>query len=337
MSPRNIVCNKCNKKINIRTQKHIFCDGDCGKKWHVPSCNNIAAEKYEEMLKDNTISWFCAPCKTKRASRRITLNTNNENENIFSPRDTLSNSNTTLITRVNSSANKSVSLEMIYEEIKSTKSNQESFQRTVSNLEKTLTDYKLIIDGITKENVDLRNENEILNTRIDNIEHHIDTANQQKLDQNIIINGVTETETEDIKDIVTTLCTSLKVQLNENEIDSAYRLKTASRNSGLPRSIVVKFTDKKKRNEILEHRKAKITTKILDMEDERNIYIAEQLTYRRQYLFKKARDVKRNKKVMFAWVKDGDIFIRRTEKSRVVKVINTKILNNLNYEPESDE
>lgn len=49
-----------------------------------------------------------------------------------------------------------------------------------------------------------------------------------------------------------------------------------------------------------------------------NIYINENLTKRNKKLFKKARDLKRNGDVKYAWCKNGKIFIRKTDDSKVI-------------------
>lgn len=67
-------CKKCNKNINLRTQKHIFCEGVCRNVWHAPKCGGVSEVNYEEILKNSDIPWFCEPCKTQRRQRRIMMN-----------------------------------------------------------------------------------------------------------------------------------------------------------------------------------------------------------------------------------------------------------------------
>lgn len=58
----------------------------------------------------------------------------------------------------------------------------------------------------------------------------------------------------------------------------------------------------------------------LQANQRRPVYISEQLTKRRQYLSKMARELKRKKKVDFVWISDGDLFIRKNKDSTAVKV-----------------
>lgn len=72
-STNKLICHKCNKNINTRTQKHIFCEGVCRKVWHVPKCSSVTEVEYKGLLKNSDISWFCEPCKTQRVQRRSVM------------------------------------------------------------------------------------------------------------------------------------------------------------------------------------------------------------------------------------------------------------------------
>lgn len=178
-------CFKCKKNINLRTSKYLICDGECKKKWHT-KCLELSDEKIGELLKNTQIPWFCVLCSKKVSQRRLTMGSNETSQhtpttpNVFN----FENSNDEI------NNHNGITLEMIYQEVKSIKINQETFQRSIKNLEKTMQDYKIIMDKLTQENIDLRNENTNLNKKINNIEYNIDTKEQQKLENNLVINGV---------------------------------------------------------------------------------------------------------------------------------------------------
>lgn len=71
---------------------------------------------------------------------------------------------------------------------------------------------------------------------------------------------------------------------------------------------------------ILNGKKEKtLNTSILYPDAEnRLIYINENMTKYYRMLLKKARDLKRNGTVNFAWFKIGKVLIRKTEKSKVI-------------------
>lgn len=332
---RNINCDKCKKNINFRSQKHIYCDGECKKYWHWPNCINVSEEKYNEIVNNVEINYSCKPCKTKRQEKRNTLNlTLNVPHNI--PHN---NNSSAISTPTTPLIGSNITLENIYSEMKNISNTQRKIQDAISAIELTLHDYKIITDNLTQENVELRNQNAKLNERINSIEYNIDTEKQNLLKNNIIINGIDESEDENIEEIVRQIGNVLTVHIAASNIKTAMRQQTMNADNGLGKSIIVEFNDKKTRDDIIkqykENRKLEnkdriSTKKILNNTTiDRSIYISEQLTKRKQYLCKVARDMKREKRVEFVWVKDGDVYIRKYSGAPAVKIKTTQQLHNI--------
>lgn len=227
------------------------------------------------------------------------------------------------LTQIAALSGNHVTLELIYTEIKTLKSQQELYQKTINELKIIINDYKNIVNNVTEENVELKNEIETLHSKLDNVEYLMDNRDQQNLNNNLIINGAQEIENENTAQIVLQIAKHLNVNVDGNDIKSTSRKATMNENAGFPRSIVVEFHNKTLRDEILKNKKTKrITTKNLDenTNNERPIYISEQLTARKQYIFKIARDMKRSQQIKFAWAKNGELFIRKAEDSRIIKI-----------------
>lgn len=201
-----------------------------------------------------------------------------------------------------------------------------------------MTDCRAILDSVIQENIDLRNEIAILHTKLNHVDHLMDSKDQTGLDCNIVINGVVEEQNEEVPKIVVQIATALKVPIDASDIRTAHRKMTANAESGLPRSIIVEFKNKSKRDEILELRKTTtLATQCVQLSQTpdkpfRPIYIAEQLTSRKQFIFKMARDIKRANKIKFAWAKNGDIFIRQSERSKIIKIKHIQQLKQLQNE-----
>lgn len=325
-------CHKCKKNINLRTQKYIICEGICKKVWHVPKCIEVSEEQHAEITRNVEISWFCDPCKDKRRQRRSVMyepNTNTPSSPAISNTNQLNIDVGTAITTVQGNQ---VTLELIYREIKSIREEQANYQRKMDGLKTVIDDCKAIIENITQENIELRNEIDILHNKINNVDHTIDTQDQHGLDHNLVFNGVTEFTNENTTQAIMQIATALKVSIEEEHIKTAVRKTTTSTDSGFPRSIIVTFRNKEKRDEILATKRTQITTQCLgqiDGEQYRPIYVAEQLTARKQYLFKMARDIKRAQFIKFAWARNGEIFIRKTENSRIIKIKHSDQLKQL--------
>lgn len=153
----------------------------------------------------------------------------------------------------------------------------------------------------------------------------MDTQDQHGLEHNLVFNGVTEYPNENTTQANMQIATALKVSIEEKHIKTAFRKSITNIGSGFPRSIIVSFQNKEKRDEILTKRRTQITTQCRTAPSD--ICAAEQLTERKQYLFKLARDIKRAKIIKFAWARNGEIFIRVTEESRIIKMKHCDQLN----------
>lgn len=341
MAPKGrLSCSKCNQIINSRTQKSIFCEGGCLKVWHVPKCSTVSEVEYEEIINNSEIPWFCDACKHKRLERRSIMcevRSNASLNNTTNP----SVSKTPNTVKNDTPKHSQITIELIYEEIKTLKHQNEIYQKTISDLKIFLDDYKEIVESITQENILLKNEISKLHDKLIAVDQKIDNTDQHGMANNLVINGVIESENENATKVTIQIAQALNVNLETTEIKSATRKATTNVNSGLPRSIIVQFNNKITRDNILKNKKTRITNKTINnntkKEDDRTIYISEQLTSRKQYLFKMARDLKRSNTIQFAWVKEGNIFIRRTEDSRIIKIHTADQIKQLQNEYCSDE
>lgn len=251
----NSKCFTCKLKINIRGQKQIFCDGDCKRCWHAPKCLNISDKVLDEIANNVEKSWFCSQCTAKRQQRRSTMN-NSGNINIES-NDSVSTPKLTSTLTASSFKSKTITLDDIYEEIIKTNRSQIEVERKLNVLQKTIDDYKNIIDALTEENIELRNSNNTLLKRVNNIDYAIDTQKQAQLNRNIIINGIPEGENENTVEEVIKIGEKLNIKIEKDQIESAIRLKTTNENAGMPKTMLIKFRSKEIRDELLKKKKRK--------------------------------------------------------------------------------
>lgn len=145
---------------------------------------------------------------------------------------------------------------------------------------------------------------------------------QEILNNNILICGVPQTEDENLFGIAKNIIKAIDVELNDRDIQTVVRNSTSHENITIINAIVVKLHSENVKQQILIAKKTKrITTKIFDenvaVSEIRPIYINEHLKRSKQYLFKKARDLKRARNVKYAWVKNGEI--RKTDDS-IIKI-----------------
>lgn len=82
---------------------------------------------------------------------------------------------------------------------------------------------------------------------------------------------------------------------------------------------------------MLESRKIikNLSTKNIGMEPDLSIYIRENLTSKSSFLFKQARDFRKQFNFKFVWTKNGQIFLRKNEAEKIINVVNEEVIHNL--------
>lgn len=272
-------CDKCKLKVNLKSQKHIFCEGECKKVWHVPKCSTINAKEFKDIVEDAEKPWFCDSCKRQRQQRRSIMNATitNVSESLLStPSESTSSLSSTIIN------DGEITLHKIYKKLEELTGEYKKIERSVDDVKKIIEDYKSITDSLIEDNQCLRNENATLKQRVDSIEYKLDCNTQHLLDKNLIISGIPMIENESPEIYIKKITEQMKINIVNTDIKSTKRITFNSKNAGLPPSIVVEFHSKTLRDEILQNRKIKsLNTKTIfdeNISDPKPIFISEQLT-----------------------------------------------------------
>lgn len=311
-------CEKCAKQINLRSGKPINCDGDCDMVFHAV-CVGLNAIRYDEIEKNSGVFWFCDSCKQKRNHRRSAVMASTSQK-------TPSFKSTTPTTKVSGQ----IDINTIYDMFK-------NLQTDMADIKRELCDYKNITQQLTNENVNLHNENDKLKNRISNVEYYIESKKQHDINNNILVCGIPQTETERLDIIVQSLGTALAVEIRPTDVEIAYRKRLSGTNSsGLPSPIVIKFNNQKVKEAVMAAKTLhKIDTNSLSITEinqimeKRPIYISDQLTRHKQFIYKCARDLKKENKIAYAWTKKGEILVRKTENSPTIIIKHQEQLNDI--------
>lgn len=133
--------------------------------------------------------------------------------------------------------------------------------------------------------------------------------------------GVPENKDEDLVNVITKIGETMKVNLNENDIDNVFRVKTANKKN-FPEKIIVNFVRLLKKQEFLDKRKIKksLYARELGYSSNSQIYIAESLTKDNNYLSYLARDLVRRKLLFRTWHVGGKIYVKISENSKPKKI-----------------
>lgn len=179
------------------------------------------------------------------------------------------------------------------------------------------------MSSVEVENKQLRDQVTQLTARVQELEQHkhstaknFDNAEQYSRRSCLRISGVAETPEESVDGIVLDIAHDCEVDLKLEDIDRSHRLPTrqaAAASNPKPADIIVKFVSYRSRAALLScksHLKNSVKYK--------GVYINEDLTRYRAGLLRSARLLVKSGKVQSAWSRDGRIFIKKNDGSRMV-------------------
>ncbi|KAK5646928.1 hypothetical protein RI129_005392 [Pyrocoelia pectoralis] len=176
-----------------------------------------------------------------------------------------------------------------------------------------------IIDMISGENVNLKKNIELL-------QEEIDFVKQENRSKTLEIHGLPVQKNETLAAAVSNLAISIGFKnWNSEKVDECFQLpKTTS--FEYP-TIVLRLNKKQDKEEFKVRRD--LNTSHIGMQKVSPIYVNESLTEIRRKLLGKARIFKKERKWKYVWIKNGKIFLRNTDNSKVYQICTQKQLNEL--------
>lgn len=180
------------------------------------------------------------------------------------------------------------------------------------------------IDKIIKELKRLKDENISLKQRVQSIEDRLSLKEQQEKAKNILVVGIPKQE-QGPKNIIKKVISTMKIQVDENEIEEARRV-----NQTEDAPILVKFKNQEKKQIIMKTIRQLKGIKVKECGlagIDRNIYLNDDLTQHNQLLFKTARSLKKSKKIKAAYTFNGRIYIKKDENDAPIRIRKEEDLN----------
>ena len=252
------------------------------------------------------------------------------------------------------------------EEISSVNASIFSIQKELKSL-KDATDHAIgglsylasEYDDFIKSNCSLSKSNQSLVKDLRNIkekqietEKQLDNLEQYGRRENLEIHGIPVMRNENTNQIIKSVAKSLNIALNDSEISTSHRLiqpDTASSNRVTerqqtrtpttsfrqhpPAPIIVRFSNRDKRNELYRQRKnLQNNTEVKSIfGSASNISIKENLTAYRKMLYGTAKLAQRDLNFKFLWTSQGRIRLRQNETSRIISVTSLADLKKIGY------
>lgn len=341
-------CSGCTE--NLKADDGIQCSR-CVDKYHF-SCLNISADKLRTFSDSYKATWICPSCRCKEPKK----------DNTHTPvRPTVSPINNTQLyenVTVRAKSKSSVSncscisadsiREIIRDELRSALNNQlieiknqiSAFDQSLSFLS---TEYDLIkkeLEAHNKYIIDLQKENEILRTSTRELTHRFRQIDQQSRACNIEIHCVPEHRSEKILNLVQQLGKTINCPLRDEDIYYCSRIAKMNSSNPRPRSILVRFSNPRLRDTFLgaaitfnkKNPKDKLNTSHLGIADEKraSIYIVENLTPENKALHAAARLRAKELSYRYVWVRNGRIFMRKSEGTKFILIQDIITLKSLN-------
>lgn len=164
-------------------------------------------------------------------------------------------------------------------------------------------------------------ENNVLKAKVDDLSATVQKFEQMKLVNNVEIYGVPEKNPDNIEQNLKQIAEAIDFELIADDVVNIYRTK---KNRGdAPKSIVVSFKSQIIRDKFIAAKNGKqVNTGIFDntQNQKSNIYINEHLCGFYKKLLYDAKDFANKNEIKFVWIRDGNIFMRKSEGTKFVNI-----------------
>lgn len=194
----------------------------------------------------------------------------------------------------------------------------------IVNLEENLADTNNHINFVEEKVEQIGNTQIALGNDVDWMFKKIQTGEKIQRSKTVVVTGIDYVKDENLIDILTKISNVLNVQVNETDIDELYRINSADKKS----RFIVKFTRTLLKQKLIGGIKMKksLYTNEVGLEGESQIYLNEYLSQRNNDLWKEAKKLRSTNKVKFAWIRDGEVYVRHHEGGERIHVNNFNIL-----------
>lgn len=241
--------------------------------------------------------------------------------------------------------------------------NLQSMRRDiVADIKVEINSVKELAEKMSKEQDRMKSELTELNNRILSVEEQgtsfsaaADSVNKVKetieglvaennslkqfaLLNNIEISGVPLTKGENLNTIFRNICSKVGYTLLDTDVDTIHRVRrfqalhSNSQTNIRPPAIIVKFTQRRRKDELLAAVRARrgLTTADIELSGPAStLYLSDHLTPSNKLLLKLARQFKTEHDYQYLWTRDCKIFLRKNEKCKVIHIVSESVLKNL--------
>jgi regulator of replication initiation timing len=155
------------------------------------------------------------------------------------------------------------------------------------------------------------------------------TSKQFSMMNNLEISGIPFNKGESLLLILRNICVKVGFTLQDSDVDSIHRVRrflsaeNSTQKTPRPPAIVVRFTQRKRKDELLSAVRARrgITTADIELPGPASsVYIGDHLTPDNKLLLKRAREIKSELHYSYLWIRDCRILMRKKDNTRVIYI-----------------
>ncbi|KAL4702364.1 hypothetical protein ACJJTC_004672 [Scirpophaga incertulas] len=208
------------------------------------------------------------------------------------------------------------------------KDEQDDISKRVSYLSDDVLALKTKLTTIENENTNLKSKL----SELEGLQQSVGEVEQRARLNNLEIFGVPERKSEDLLLITSQIASAVGVTITAQDVEFATRLPTRAKNSGLPKTVIVKFKTVQLRDSLLSaaRKKRGLTTADINIPgDVRSIYVNEHLTPRNKTLLKLTRAKCKELGFQNVWTRNTKIYVRKHVKSPAIRIFNFEQIDKL--------
>lgn len=312
-----LICTQCNKAYHL---KCINNEGKSSSSWKCPLC---LSTKSKAGKNDNTPVRSNPPDGNKRSNKRPAMSSPSHDRAAPITREDvqeiLQTEMAVLFSKIDSTIASSLS-----KELKAIKADIFDLKESITFIGKQYEDLKrTTLDNNTKI-ATLQEENNRLAAELSEIKYKYNQMEQVNRSNNIEIQCVPECKTENLINIVSQLGNSVGCTINDENVLNCTRVAKINPQSPRPRAIVVQLSSPRLRDTIVaavwkynkSHPDDKLNTSHVGIRgDKKPIFVSEHLSAHSKAIHAAARIAAKDKGYKYVWVRNGRVYMRKTDNS----------------------